>query len=78
MTKVSFLQNVAVLTLPDYQLVAAIVDTIIRMHEAGDIVSIELLSTGKWPYDHARRPVMPASKWNTMLDVRYSPRALWS
>ena len=40
-------QNISILTLPDYQLVAAIVDTIISMHEAGDTLGVELLSTGE-------------------------------
>jgi len=39
-------QNIAILTRADYQLVAAIIDTIVQMHEAGDEMTASLLSTG--------------------------------
>jgi len=39
-------QNVAILTQPDYHLVAAIIDTIIQMYENGDTNNVTLLTTG--------------------------------
>lgn len=55
------MQNIAILTRADYQLVAAIIDTIVQMHEAGDETTASLLSTGATRQRaHAQCPAVSA------------------